>query len=45
MKGPALAIGSPATAQDGQYQALVTDLEASRHVEKQMLDRIVDQGD
>ncbi|KAF8915841.1 cytokine-induced anti-apoptosis inhibitor 1, Fe-S biogenesis-domain-containing protein [Mucidula mucida] len=44
MKGPALAIGSPATAQDGQYQALVTDLEASRHVEKQMLDRIVDQA-
>lgn len=43
-KGPALAIGSPSTARDGQYQTLVTELEASRDVEKQMLDRVVDGG-
>jgi anamorsin len=43
-KGPALAIGSPATAQDGKYQALVTELQGSRAVEKQMLDRLIDSG-
>ncbi|KAK0190744.1 cytokine-induced anti-apoptosis inhibitor 1, Fe-S biogenesis-domain-containing protein [Armillaria mellea] len=42
IKGPALAIGSPSTALDGQYQSMVTDLEASRKVDRQMLDRIVD---
>ncbi|EIN10285.1 DUF689-domain-containing protein [Punctularia strigosozonata HHB-11173 SS5] len=41
-KGPALAIGSPATAQDGKYQTLVTELQGSREVEKQMLDRLID---
>ncbi|KAI0033346.1 cytokine-induced anti-apoptosis inhibitor 1, Fe-S biogenesis-domain-containing protein [Vararia minispora EC-137] len=41
-KGPALAIGSLSTAQDGQYQKLVSDLEASRDVERQMLDRLLD---
>ncbi|KAJ7117322.1 cytokine-induced anti-apoptosis inhibitor 1, Fe-S biogenesis-domain-containing protein [Mycena crocata] len=41
-KGPALAIGSLSTAQDGKYQALVSDLESSRKVDKQMLDRLVD---
>ncbi|KAJ7499200.1 Fe-S cluster assembly protein DRE2 [Mycena latifolia] len=41
-KGPALAIGSLSTAQDGQYQALVSDLESARKVDKQMLDRLVD---
>jgi len=41
-KGTALVIGAPSTAQDGKYQSLVTELEQSRHVEKQMLDRIVD---
>jgi anamorsin len=43
-KGPALAIGSPATAQDGQYQTLVSDLAQSRSVDRQMLDRLVDRG-
>ncbi|TFK74413.1 DUF689-domain-containing protein [Pluteus cervinus] len=42
VKGPALVIGSPLTAQDGKYQSLVTKLEASREVDKQMLDRLVD---
>ncbi|ESK93780.1 anamorsin domain-containing protein [Moniliophthora roreri MCA 2997] len=41
-KGPMLAIGSLSTAQDGKYQALITDLESSRQVERQMLDRLVD---
>jgi len=41
-KSPALAIGSLATAQDGQYQRLVSDLESSRAVERQMLDRLMD---
>ncbi|KAJ7507478.1 Fe-S cluster assembly protein DRE2 [Mycena galericulata] len=41
-KGPALAIGSLSTAQDGKYQSLVSDLESSRKVDKQMLDRLVD---
>ncbi|KAJ7638570.1 cytokine-induced anti-apoptosis inhibitor 1, Fe-S biogenesis-domain-containing protein [Roridomyces roridus] len=43
-KGPALAIGSLSTAQDGKYQSLVSDLESSRKVDKQMLDRLVDQA-
>ncbi|KAJ3901496.1 cytokine-induced anti-apoptosis inhibitor 1, Fe-S biogenesis-domain-containing protein [Lentinula edodes] len=41
-KGAALAIGSLSTAQDGKYQALISDLESSRPVERQMLDRLVD---
>ncbi|KAJ7179391.1 Fe-S cluster assembly protein DRE2 [Mycena filopes] len=41
-KGPALAIGSLRTAQDGRYQSLISDLESSRKVDKQMLDRLVD---
>ncbi|KAJ4472208.1 cytokine-induced anti-apoptosis inhibitor 1, Fe-S biogenesis-domain-containing protein [Lentinula aciculospora] len=41
-KGAALAIGSLSTAQDGKYQALISDLERSRSVERQMLDRLVD---
>ncbi|KAJ6510073.1 cytokine-induced anti-apoptosis inhibitor 1, Fe-S biogenesis-domain-containing protein [Mycena vitilis] len=41
-KGPALAIGSLSTAQDGKYQSLISDLESSRRVDKQMLDRLVD---
>jgi anamorsin len=43
-KGVSLVIGSPATAQDGKYQTLVTSLGESRTVEKQMLDRLVDGG-
>ncbi|KAJ7095115.1 Fe-S cluster assembly protein DRE2 [Mycena belliarum] len=43
-KGPALAIGSLSTAQDGKYQALISDLESSRKVDKQMLDRLVDEA-
>ncbi|KAF9008764.1 cytokine-induced anti-apoptosis inhibitor 1, Fe-S biogenesis-domain-containing protein [Cyathus striatus] len=43
-KGPALAIGSLSTAQDGKYQSLVSALEATRSVEKQLLDRIVDEA-
>ncbi|KAL1723667.1 DUF689-domain-containing protein [Schizophyllum commune] len=42
LKGKALVIGSPATAADGRFQTLVTELEASRPVERQMLDRLVD---
>ncbi|KAI0375539.1 DUF689-domain-containing protein [Pilatotrama ljubarskyi] len=41
-KGPALAIGSPATAQDGKYQSLITSLEQSRKVERHMVDRLLD---
>ena len=43
-KGAALAIGSLSTAEDGKYQALVSELEPTRSVEKQLLDRIVDEG-
>ncbi|EPQ59391.1 DUF689-domain-containing protein [Gloeophyllum trabeum ATCC 11539] len=41
-KGPALAIGSLATAQDGKFQSLVSDLEANRQVDRQMLDRLLE---
>ncbi|EAU84532.1 anamorsin domain-containing protein [Coprinopsis cinerea okayama7 len=41
-KGPALAIGSLETAQDGKYQSLITELEATRQVDKLLLDRLVD---
>lgn len=43
-KGPALALGSPSTAQDGTYQSLITDLQQTRRVDKQMIDRLVDGG-
>jgi len=43
-KGNALVIGSLTTAQDGSYQKLVENLEGGRVVERQMVDRIVDQG-
>jgi hypothetical protein len=43
-KGPALVIGSLSTAQDGKYQRIVSELEATRQVERQMLDRLLDQG-
>jgi len=41
-KGPALAIGSLATAQDGKYQSLISSLEGNRQVDRQVLDRLVD---
>ncbi|TDL29419.1 DUF689-domain-containing protein [Rickenella mellea] len=41
-KGAALVIGSPSTAQSGQYQALVSELESSRSVDRQMVDRLLD---
>lgn len=44
-KGPALVIGSLSTAQDGKYQHLVSELEATRQVERQLLDRLLDRGD
>jgi anamorsin len=44
VKGPALVIGSLSTAEDGKYQRLVSELEATRPVERQMLDRLLDQG-
>ena len=44
-KGPALVIGSLSTAEDGKYQALISELEPSRQVDKQLLDRIVDEGE
>jgi len=43
-KGPALAIGSLSTAEDGKYQHLVSELEATRQVERQLLDRLLDRG-
>lgn len=43
-KGAALAIGSLSTAEDGQYQALISELGQNRRVDKQLLDRIVDEG-
>ena len=43
-KGPALVIGSLSTAQDGKYQRIVSELEATRQVERQMLDRLLDRG-
>lgn len=42
VKGAALAIGSLVTAGDGKYQSLVSDLEGSRQVDRQMLDRLLD---
>ncbi|KZT19288.1 DUF689-domain-containing protein [Neolentinus lepideus HHB14362 ss-1] len=41
-KGPALAIGSLAAAQDGKFQSLVSYLEANRQVDRQMLDRLLE---
>ena len=44
-KPPALVIGSLSTAQDGKYQSLISDLEATRRqVVKQLLDRLIDKG-
>lgn len=45
VKGAALAIGSLSTAGDGKYQTLVSDLEGSRQVDRQMLDRLLDGGE
>ncbi|QRV73199.1 Fe-S cluster assembly protein DRE2 [Ceratobasidium sp. AG-Ba] len=50
--GPALVVGSLGTAQDGRYQALITELSQSEDlkslgsdaVERQILDRILDGG-
>ena len=42
--GPALVIGSLATAQDGKYQSLITSLEETREVDRQMVDRLLDGG-
>lgn len=44
VKGPALVIGSLSTAQNGKYQRVVSELEATRQVERQMLDRLLDRG-
>lgn len=41
----ALVVGSLSTAGDGRYQALISDLESSRQVDKQLLDRLVDNGE
>lgn len=41
-KGPSLVIGSLSTAQDGKYQAVISDLQNSRTVERLLLDRLVD---
>jgi len=43
-KGSALVIGSLSTAENGKYQALISELEPSRQVDKQLLDRIVDEA-
>lgn len=44
VQGPALAIGSLDTAQDGKYQSLLLRLDAQegRAAERQMLDRLID---
>lgn len=45
--GPVLVIGSLATAQNGKYQSLVTDLSTNASgdtVERQMLDRLIGGG-
>ncbi|OJA17563.1 hypothetical protein AZE42_09095 [Rhizopogon vesiculosus] len=44
VKGPALAIGSRDTAQDGKYQSLVSRLDAQsgQAAERQMLNRLID---
>lgn len=44
VKGPALAIGSLATAEDGKYQSLITSLEETRQVERHLVDRLLDGG-
>jgi len=38
----ALVIGSLTTAQDGKYQSLITSLEETSEVERQMVDRLLD---
>lgn len=43
-KGPALVIGSLSTAGNGKYQSLISELEASRQVDRLLLDRLVDRG-
>jgi len=43
-KGSALAIGSLSTAEDGKYQALISELQPTRKVDKQLLDRLVDEA-
>jgi hypothetical protein len=42
--GPVVVVGSLSTAQDGKYQALVSSLESFGQVERQMLDRLLDEG-
>ncbi|KAJ3475978.1 hypothetical protein NLI96_g11473 [Meripilus lineatus] len=42
IKGPALAIGSLRTAEDGKYQTLIQELEETRKVDKHLLDRLLD---
>lgn len=42
---PILVVGSLSSAQDGSYQSLISDLVSrGRDVEKQLLDRITDNG-
>lgn len=42
---PILVVGSLASAQDGSYQALISELTTrGQDVEKQLLDRITDNG-
>ncbi|KAG6832889.1 electron carrier [Tricholoma furcatifolium] len=41
-KGTALVVGSLSTAGDGSYQSLISELEASRQVDRLLLDRLVD---
>jgi hypothetical protein len=43
-KGSALVIGSLTTAEDGKYQALISQLETTRHVDRLLVDRLVDGG-
>jgi len=45
VKRPALVVGSLSTAEDGTYQALISDLQSSRQVDKQLVDRLVDNGE
>jgi hypothetical protein len=42
-KGPVVVVASPATAQDGQYQAVVSGL-GQVEMDRQMVDRLLDGG-
>ena len=44
LDAPILVIGSPASARDGSYQRLITDIEQTKSAEKLMIDRLLEGG-